>query len=182
MQKPIELKGIWKFLQDCGVLDNGTAEDIERARKSYWKEYRRIHKTKLRNKKPEMTVSIPSIEIYEELKKAAKAHHRPLSTFILECTEAYLKQSFVNPNEQDWKHIRQFLYKCEIAIRRLAEEDNEAEDFHRNYELLIEKLMFLENELEDLIHRPELIENAIKSTIQKKPWCKQQLKHLIESL
>ena len=178
MSKPIEIKGVWKYLQDSGVLDYGSAEDIEEARKTYWREFRRQNKAKRRLERPEINVALTGKTMLEMFTEAAKDHNRSLSAFIRDSVVAYLEKSFVNPNKQDWHKILQVLYKIEIEIRRISEDDLEAGNYHRNYELLIEKLMKLESEIESTLHNPRMLEHAIRETIQKKPWYKPQLEKI----
>ena len=182
MSKPIEIKGVWKYLQDSGVLDHGSAEDIEAARKTYWRFYRSKNKSDRRKLRPEINVGLTGKAMLEMFKEAAKDHNRSLSAFIRDSVVAYLEKSFVNPNKQDWNKILQVLYKIEIEIRKISEDDQEAGNYHRNYELLIEKLMKLESELESTLHNPRMLEHAIRETIQRKPWYKPQLEKLIYSL
>ena len=184
MKRPneFEIDGVWKYLQDSGVLDHGSAEEIDAARKTYWREFRRQNKAKRRLERPEINVALTDKTMLDMFKEAAKDHNRSLSGFIRDSVVAYLEKSFVNPNREDWNKVLQVLYKMEIEIRKISEDDLEAGNYHRNYELLIEKLMQLESDLEVVLQNPMMVEDAIREAIQKKPWHKPQLEKLIHSL
>ena len=182
MNPPNELNGVWQFLEDCGVLDHGTADEIEAARRLYWKEYFRQKKRSQRKSKPEINVSFLNHESLAKIKVQAKKHNRPLSVFIRESVLAYISQEYVNPNTEQWEQIQQSMYLTELQIKQIAEEDVDGMNFHRNYNLLLEKLMTLENEINNTLNQPQILEDSICSVLQRKPWYKTTLINLIEGL
>ena len=182
MKRPNELKGVWAFLEDSGVLENGSPDEIESARRLYWKEYFRQNKRKQRKHKPEVSVRFTNNESLDEMKVAAKKHEQSLSTFIRDSSLSYIKQEFVNPKEEQWEQIQQALYLAELRIKQISEEDEEAGSFHRNYNFLLEQLMTLEQTIENALNAGHILEDAIRSAVQQKPWRKATLINLIEGL
>lgn len=113
---------IYKYLDAIGVLETGTEEDIEVARKKYWTEYKRQWKK-------EMKKSRKSFEIFLTLKEAniitqeAKKNHTS--------TTNYIKQSALTNRGGIVDHVvigefRELLFLHHSALETLIENNMNA--------------------------------------------------------
>ena len=176
---PEQLNGIWDYLERCGVLENGTSEDIENARKRYWKEYNRRYKKRSRKQKPEINIAFPDGALLERTRQAAKAHNRPTSLFVRDLIEAYLDKTYMQPSPKRWEEVQQTLFLTEIQIRQIAEDDDGAINYLRNYNLIFEKLLELESIIKGEFNTAKILKDAVTESVVKQPWIKEELiKHL----
>ncbi len=79
-------------------------EDIQRARKQYWREYKRKWRNEQRKKEKEFTITL----INEELKMLtyeAKRHKMSRTRFLKETTFAYINKSFIVPDSLEVRKI-----------------------------------------------------------------------------
>lgn len=109
--------GVWQYLQDCGVLEHGSAEEIQAARREYWKAYKRAWKKEQRSS---YTISLNSEETKELLRAAAK-HHRAPTAFIKEALFAYLHTSFIVPDLATVQEIAILLSRSYCLLQTMAE-------------------------------------------------------------
>src|SRR5438046_2043646 len=88
---------LYQFLEQEGVLSNGTDADIQAAKK----EYRRLYQAAWRNAKRkancEITVTLNQQEL-RTISIASQKHHRAKSRYIREAAIAYTTKTFVVPD------------------------------------------------------------------------------------
>ena len=173
-------ESVWDYLERTGVLDHGTADDIEQAKRDYWALYRLEHKRASRKRRPEITVSFESLNDLAFFRDAAQEHGRTLSVFMRESARAYLDQSYLQPDPSLWQTMRAQLNSIAISLHNLSEDVDSPTLLHRTHELS-DKLISIELTLEEQLTRPERLEDAIRRTANEAPWRIQPLKKLLES-
>jgi hypothetical protein len=112
--------GVWQYLEETGVLEHGTPEEIGAARAEYWKAYKRKWKKEQRTV---YTISLTHKEV-KELERAATRHHRASTTFIREALFAYLNQRFIVPDTETVREVRMLLARSYYLLQTIQEEGN----------------------------------------------------------
>lgn len=123
--------GVWRYLEECGVLERGTADEIQAARNAYWKAYRRAWQ---KTQRTSYTISLTDNEAKELLRAAAK-HYRAPTTFIKDALFAYLHSSFVVPDIAAMQEIRILLARNYCLLQTL--EENTDRDFESALPLMV---------------------------------------------
>ncbi len=110
---------VYSFLDKSGILENGTGEAIQQAKKQYWKEYRRkYNKVKRRENKP-FQICFDFKEAAIIIEKANKYHSSPTN---------YIKQSALAngrniPDPVAAGEIRELVILHHNALRTLEDEN-----------------------------------------------------------
>lgn len=150
--------GMWEYLDQVGILENGTDAEIKAAKKAYRKNYFRGYKREQRMQKPEYTISFAKDNgDFETVLKGARKHKLSVPSFIRQATLAYINQTFIVPNREEVAHLEQLLSDClnEIqTIVRFKEQFNfQREEKLEKIEKRIEKL---EQDIDRLFRYPKL--------------------------
>jgi len=110
--------GVYAFLDASGLLENGTAKEIEHAKKEYWKEVRKKYNKRKRkeNKSFQLFFSFKEAEV---ITRQAKKYHSS--------EPAYIKQSALanKQNVIDWivvGEIRELVIQHHTTLINLIEE------------------------------------------------------------
>ena len=117
-------------------------EDNDDGRRKYLREYmrkRRVHQKRLE--------LVYSLDEYRRLEREAQRHGRKVTSFIKACVEAYLKKTYVVPDEEKVQELR-------LALRRIGTNLNQiARKAHRSGlgSQDIEQALALVYELEDQV-------------------------------
>ncbi len=111
--------GIWKYLAECGVLENGTEEQIKAARKAYKKKYILAYKRKQRGELKEITVLLNKEES-AKVSEQAKKHQLTVVSFLKTAALAYLEKKYIVPNKEQVAHIEQTLIQILNEIQVIA--------------------------------------------------------------
>ncbi len=99
---------IYTYLQNSGVLENGSHEEIQNVRKEYWKAYKRIWRKNKRNTVKEITISFLPDE-FKEITNEYKRHKLSRTEFIKQACFAYMNKTFLVPDVKDVRKISQLL-------------------------------------------------------------------------
>lgn len=150
--------GMWEYLDQVGILENGTDEEIKAAKLAYRKSYFRGYKKEQRIQKPEYTISFSKEKgEFETILKGAKRHKLSVPAFVRQATLAYINQIFIVPNREEVAQLQQLLSDClnEIqTIVRFKERFNfQREEKLEKIEKRIEKL---EEDIDRLFRNPKL--------------------------
>jgi uncharacterized protein (DUF1778 family) len=73
--------GMYSFLENSGLLENGTGEAIEQARKQYWRDFRREYKKARRHEYKSFEIPF-SLKEREVIKMGAKRNHTSPTNYI----------------------------------------------------------------------------------------------------
>lgn len=150
--------GMWEYLEEAGVLENGIDAEINAAKRAYRKIYFRGYKREQRMQKPEYTISFAKDNgEFETVLKGARKHKLSVPSCVRQATLAYLNQTFLVPNREQVAHLEQLLSDClnEIqTIVRFKERFNfQREEKLEKIEKRIEKL---EADVGQLFRNPKL--------------------------
>jgi hypothetical protein len=164
MKRKVKSKSnIYAYLQSKGVLENGSHEEIQNARKKYWSEYKRNWRNEKRKKEKEFTISLNSDEL-KIFTKAAKGHEVSRTAFIKQAAFAYINTSFIIPDNIEIRKITQLLAMNYNSIQELIDEEKINTLAGK---IVLEKMHELERDILPLLHNPQSLEDCIKNHIQK---------------
>jgi hypothetical protein len=105
-----------------------------------------------------------------------------MSNLLWTAAEAYLKNKYLHINQSRIESIQQSLKLAELHIRQvqeLAEEDSQPMMY--NFDMILERVINLEEEIKNTLDKPKIIEEAIQSLLIQEPWQKTKLLNLIQS-
>lgn len=172
MRKIRHNSGMWKYLDETGVLDNGTEEEIEKARKTYKKKYILEYKRKQRGEQKEFTVLLKKEE-YRKVGSEAKDHRMTVARFLKTATLAYISKTYIVPDREQVARIEQTLLQILNEIQTLAKRNkilytlNPAE-----IEKCIERM---ETAITETLRNPPTMEELL----QNNPALQEKISHLI---
>lgn len=179
MKRKVKAKSsIYTFLLSKGVLEKGTHEEIQKARKEYWREYKRKWRNEKRKKEKEFAVSL-NIDELKLLTLEAKRHKLSRTQFIKRATFAYFNKSYIVPDSLEVKRIAQLISLTYNCIQEMLEENKVSFNMGRDTLEIIQKL---EREILPLLHNPKPIEEFIKQHIDKCSKNKLKLINFINSI
>lgn len=150
MKKKAEHK-VYAYLHQSGVLDSGTSEEIETARKEYWKIYKRNWRKNKRKEETEVTASFNDLE-FIKIESQANIHNLSNPQFVKKAVLAYIDKKYLVPNELTVRKISQLLSQYLDLITDELEEDNLMQD---KSDLLLHKINELEHLITILLREPK---------------------------
>jgi len=164
--------GVWLYLEQSGVLEHGTSEEIEAARKAYWKEVRKKWK---QEKRTAITLLL-SDEEYKVIGRAAKKHHRSPTAITKQAALSYITTEFIVPDTAALQEIRLLLARTYLTLQTLTENCDIAP------ELGVYVLQRLEQQVLQHLEHPVTVEMYIRQTIAGNPSSKERLLQIIQSI
>ena len=170
--------GLYQYLLEIGVLENGTHEEIQAARKEYWREYKRKWRKERRRIKKEITISLNRQE-WRRITREARRHNLSRTRFLRKACFAYINKSFVVPDEAGVRKIRQLLAMTYNSLQEMLEEDNVDFALVRKGLDIVQRL---ELDILPLLHHPKPLEEYLKDHVEKNPMNKDQLLKILNSL
>lgn len=111
--------GIWKYLEECGVLNNGTEEQIKEARRAYKKKYILAYKRRQRAETKEFTILLNKDE-RKKISETAKNHHMTIVRFLKLAAMAYMDKTYIVPDREAVARIEQTLIQILNEIQAIA--------------------------------------------------------------
>lgn len=184
MKIPRKHSGLWVYLDQAGVLERGSPEDIAEAKRAYWKRYHYDHRRSQRKEKPEFVVSLcRSDGTYTRIAAAAKRHKLTIPAYLRTAALAYLDQAFIVPNPEHLAHLEQLLSQCANEVQALAGA-KEKYFWQRDEKIAVieKRIERLEREVAELFRHPPSLEVYIRRAIKQSPEIKAQLQSLLLSL
>ncbi len=150
---------MWEYLESLGILEKGTLEEIEVAKKTYRKKYLLEFKQKQRSHKPEFTINFSKENgEFNKLEKEATKHQLTITGFIHLATLAYINQTYLVPNTLQIARLEQILSEClnEIqSIVRFKEKYHWERD--RKLETIEKRIEKLEKQIDNVFRHPPLL-------------------------
>ena len=162
--------GLWKYLEQIGVLELGDVEKIKEAKASYWREYDRNYKrTKRIQQRREYTISFNADEV-PILSATAKAKGLKIPEYIREATRADIKNIYVTPYPYLLREVQQLLLQYQNQIQAIKEKGTRnVFGISKDYESLERIITTVENHIVKLFTQaPSLIE-MIEVTLKRNP-------------
>lgn len=145
-KKTITVKGVYDFLEESGLLEYGTDEQITEAKKQYWNRIKREWKKQRLQNHKRVEIYLNSQELTVIRKIAANCN-----TSITK----YIKQLILQPShgipEEFCGQVRQSLLRAHFAVYMLLEEHNVPPDVN---EAISRQLRISESEVLRLL-RPK---------------------------
>lgn len=119
MRKIRQNTGIWKYLEECGVLVNGTEEQINEARRAYKKKYILAYKRKQRAETKEFTILLNKDE-RKKISEAAKNHQMTVVRFLKSAAIAYMNKTYLVPDREAVARIESTLIQILNEIQAIG--------------------------------------------------------------
>lgn len=153
---------MWQYLESLGILEKGSVEEINAAKKTYRKKYLLEFKQKQRLKKPEFNVNFSKENgAFGKVLKEAERHHCTITLFIHDATLAYINQSYVVPNSLQIAQLEQILSNCLNEIQTIVKFK---EKFHwerdRKLETIEKRIEKLEQQIDVVFRHPPLLSST----------------------
>ncbi|MFZ2205514.1 MAG: hypothetical protein WAV23_02905 [Minisyncoccia bacterium] len=154
--------GMWEYLESLGILEKGTEEEINIAKKTYRKKYLLEFKQKQRIKKPEFNINFSKENgEFGKVSKEAEKHHCTITAFIHDATLAYINQSYVVPNTLQIAQLEQILSDCLNEIQTIV---RFKEKYHwerdRKLETIEKRIEKLEQQINEVFRHPTLLSST----------------------
>lgn len=150
--------GLWEYLDQVGILENGTDEEIKAAKRAYRKNYFLSYKKEQRIQKPEFAINFSKDNgEFETILKGANRHKLSVPSFVRQATLAYINQNYIVPNRDEVAQLEQLLSDCLNEIQTLVR-FKERFNFQKEEKLeIIEKrIEKLEADIDRLFRNPKL--------------------------
>ncbi len=125
-------------------------EDNDGGRRAYMRDYQRGRRA--RKKRVEL---LYDLDEYWLLKQEASRHGQKVAPFIKACTDAYLKKSYVVPDEEVVRDLRRALRSIGNNVNQIARRANWAGVEHQDLEDVIGLIYQLEDRIGEAFRNPE---------------------------
>lgn len=170
MRKSKRNSGVWNYLNQLGILETGTEDEIQAARKKYWNEYARLRQIKKRKaEKREIVVSFPADEI-NHVRSVAKAKGYSIQNYMRACVKADMQHITVIPHSMLVAQVMQVLRQCYTQLEAIRQKEGKAwfaiSGTYENVETVLNQT---ENILLDLLKRPKKLKDVIVEAISQNP-------------
>lgn len=161
-------KKVLHYLQSIGILENGTKEQIEQAKREFWKQENKARLERFRNKHKRKEVSLTPQE-FDILAAAARKHEIQLGTFIRLAAVAYVKTEFLLPSNNRVQEL-------EVALRRIGNNINQLTKHVHQHGMTREDLLAFQNKLNELedhvahaLRQPVTLEEFLSKLLNRQP-------------
>ena len=150
--------GMWAYLNELGILENGSDAQITIAKKAFRKEYFVNYKRNYRTKNSAFTINFSNENSdYQRIKQAAKSHKMTITGFIRASVLAYLNQSFILPDRDTVARLEQTLSQCLNEIQSIVRpKEKYSWERERKFELIEKRIEKLEAEINQIFRNPPL--------------------------
>ncbi|PCH91047.1 MAG: hypothetical protein COB85_09675 [Bacteroidetes bacterium] len=173
------MQTLLKYLFETGVLEHGTKEEIEEAKKEYRRKYSKEKQKEFREKNVRKEIILTRKE-FSVLCKAAKKHKIKLAPFIKQAALAQVAEKYLLPSDS-------VVQELELAIRRIGNNVNQLVRYaHQNNYLPKETIAEIQNQLNELegkiskaFREPLKVHHLVEFAIKKHPELVEQLENLL---
>ena len=146
-------KGIWAYLEERGVLEHGTEEQIKRAKQEYKKIYILSYKRKQRQTNPEYIISFSSEKgEYKKVADASKEHKTSITQFIKQATLAYMDKTYIVPDKEKVAELEQILSQCRNDIKTISK--NKIQSVQDQIQAIDKRIAEMEESIDSLFRHP----------------------------
>lgn len=146
-------KGIWAYLEEKGVLEFGTEEQIKRAKQAYKKIYILSYKRKQRQTNPEYIISFSSEKgEHKKVADASKEHKTSITQFIKQATLAYMDKTYIVPDKEKVAELEQILSQCRNDIKTIAK--NKIQSVQDQIQAIDRRIAEMEEAIDNLFRHP----------------------------
>lgn len=121
MKKPQDHITLYDYLDKIGVLQKGNQAEIDEARKTYWKDYRRKYSRSKRKDTKSYTVSFTFKES-KIIESAAKGFHSP-TAFVKYATLAYTQSNQIGISPNAYESLVELLTLTYTHVQYFEDEE-----------------------------------------------------------
>lgn len=177
MRRIKKKSSLYSFLDESGLLEKGTEDEIKAARKKYWNEFKRTWRKEKRIREKEFTVSFTKDEL-KLITNEAKRHRKSIPRYLKSTTLNYIAQRYLVPDEMEVKRISQLLAMNYNVLLQIVEEEKVRTQLG---DILLGKISELEKRV--LVHlcHSKTLEDWIKQEINKDATLKDKILHMLNS-
>ena len=119
--RKIASPGLWNYLNELGVLEKGSDEEIKAAKKQYRLKYFIEYRRQYRKNKSEYSVYYSKQNgEHNRIIQAAKKHNLTPTAFIHLSSLAYIDKQYIVPNQEQVTRLEQLLADCLNEIKVLV--------------------------------------------------------------
>ncbi len=169
---------MYAYLLSTKVLENGTEQDIAKAREQYWREYKANWRRNKRKTEKSFTISFTGNEL-SVLSTTAKKHKKSVSAFIKASCLAYIQKQYVVPDAYVVNSVRELLAMNYMSLKSAF--DNLNVPYQAGIELL-HRMSELEANVTTQLHNPKSLDDIVIEAINKEPEYKERLLQLLQNL
>ncbi len=169
---------LYQFLEQKGVLANGTDAEIKAAKKEYRRLYQASWRKHNRAANTELTITLNHREL-QTINHASRKHHRAKSLFLKEAAIAYITKAFVVPDILTANTILEYLTLVYTELQKLFDENILPYQIGKD---VLHRITSLETGIINALYKPQLLEDRILEEIQKNPKYKDTLHQLLQKL
>lgn len=171
-----------EYLDQSGVLINGTEEEIKAVRRAYRKLYKKQHKRKQRRDGREVSVLLSRSGELSRIASAAKKHKMSLPRFLKTATLAYLNKTYVVPDREIISKLIQLLADCSNEVQRITQSTGRLTwRVEEKCDAIERRITLLEDEVKRLFSAPPPVEDAVREAVHKDPELRLRLLMLLTS-
>ena len=148
-------KGIWVFLEEKGVLKNGTDAEIKKAKSEYRKIYLLAYKRKQRQGNAEYVIPLSKFKgEHKRVLEASQSHKTSITAFIKQATLAYLDKRYLVPDKDHVAELEQTLSQCRNEIQRISR--NRIQPVKDQIKAIEKRIADMEESINTLFRNPPL--------------------------
>lgn len=153
---------LYTYLESTKILETGTEEQINLAKKAYWKEYKRVWRKHKRRAEKELTLSFnrPEMKIVTD---EARKHKMSRTGYIKRATLAYIDKIYLVTDLEQVRRITQLLAMNYNIIQRMVEDGQLTSTLGNT---VLAKVSDLEKQVLIQLHHPKTLEELIKDQIR----------------
>lgn len=177
-KSPTYTQGLCQFLDESGVLEHGTDEEICAVRRAHRKLYLKNYKEEQRKDKPEFLVQLSKQDgTFTKISTAAKKHRMSVTAFLRLATLAYIERSFLVPDRIMVAKLSSLLESCLNDVRSMASMKGKYSVFQleEKYDAIEARIVRLETEIQSLFLVPPLLEAAVADAVRNDPALRDRL-------
>jgi hypothetical protein len=158
MRKLKQNSHIWQYLNNAGVLENGTKEQINAAKRAYKKKYLLTYKQQQRREKQEYIILLSKENgEYNIVSIAAKKHSMSVTAFLKTATLAYINQYYIVPDRVQLGKMEQLLAQCLNEVQAITRtKEKYSWEREQKYEAIEKRIIRLESEIREVLSNPPL--------------------------
>jgi len=135
-------------------MSNDTKQSTDPERREYLKHYQRELRQRMRR-----TEILFEPDEYERIKSAARHHNMKLAPFMRACINAYLKKTYVVPDEESVRELRRGIRAIGVNVNQVARRANRSGVEHQDLEHVVCLIYDLEDRIGEAFRNPREVES-----------------------
>lgn len=157
---------MWEFLDRSGILEKGSEDEINAAKRAYRKKYLSDFKKNQRQRKPEFSVRFSKDNgESKRIIEAARKHYLSVPAFLKATCFAYLSRTYIVPNRLMVAHLQQLLSDCLNEIKTISNTKERFWEREQKLDRIERSIQKLEAQMNEVFRNPTLFSNDHKNQI-----------------